>query len=111
LRILVCGSRYYTDFSRVHRVLAEYGQAQPVIIHGDAKGADSLAEAAAALLDFATERHVADWATHGKAAGPIRNRQMLDREPNLVIAFGDGKGTRDTVNEAGRRGIAVRRED
>lgn len=53
----------------------------------------------------------ADWKLHGHAAGPIRNRQMLDEKPDLVIAFhedwANAKGTRDCVAEAGRRGIKV----
>lgn len=51
----------------------------------------------------------ADWTTYGKAAGPIRNRQMLDLNPDIVIAFHNditsSKGTKDTVTEAKRRGI------
>jgi hypothetical protein len=44
----------------------------------------------------------ADWANHGKAAGPIRNRKMLDLKPDLVLAFHadltNSKGTKDCSN-------------
>lgn len=48
---------------------------------------------------------VADWKRYGKAAGPIRNSQMLEyvkQENPLVVAFWDGEshGTRDTINKA-----------
>jgi hypothetical protein len=54
----------------------------------------------------------ADWSKLGLAAGPARNHQMLDQQPDEVWAFHDdmgrSKGTRECVNEAARRGIPVR---
>lgn len=45
-------------------------------------------------------------------AGPLRNRQMLDEVPDLVLAFHaemqSSKGTKDCVLEANRRGIKWR---
>jgi hypothetical protein len=53
----------------------------------------------------------AQWDTYGPAAGPIRNKQMLDLGPDLVIAFHNdlskSRGTVNTVREAKRRGIPV----
>jgi hypothetical protein len=53
----------------------------------------------------------ADWETHGRAAGPIRNQAMLDEgKPYLVIAFWDGKskGTLDMISRATRAGVPVK---
>ncbi len=49
----------------------------------------------------------ANWKAHSKRAGPIRNRAMLDLQPEFVCALWDGRspGTADTVLEARRRGI------
>ncbi len=61
----------------------------PVIIEGGAKGADKIAGKWA--QDYAHECYPADWDRYGKAAGPIRNGQMLTNgKPDLVIAFKDG---------------------
>ena len=54
----------------------------------------------------------AKWNEHGKAAGPIRNQQMLtEGKPDLVIAFNDylpnSKGTLDMVTRARRAGVAI----
>jgi hypothetical protein len=72
-----------------------------LLIHGAARGADSLAAA------WAHDCHVpqlgvrADWNKHGRAAGPIRNQIMLDEgKPHLVIAFPGGTGTADMVRRA-----------
>jgi len=108
--VLVCGSRHWTDAQRVREVLAEYADDKPAVVHGGSLGADRIAGEQAAALGLEVSPHPADWGKHGRAAGPIRNRRMLDLEPDLVIAFGTGRGTQDTVDEATRRGIPVRRE-
>jgi hypothetical protein len=103
MRILVCGSRYWDDGAAVHAgifgLTALAGDdPDTIIIEGGARGAD--AEAASWARAFAPllhERYPADWDTHGKAAGPIRNRRMLGRlleghpaEQRYVLAFKDG---------------------
>lgn len=51
----------------------------------------------------------ADWHTHGRAAGPIRNRRMIEEgKPDLVVAFPGGRGTANMVNQARAAGIEVR---
>lgn len=95
-------------------VLEEYIPAPneeiPTIIHGAAPGADTLAGATAQDLDFLVEAFPADWERHGRDAGPIRNRAMLDTKPDLVIAFKGGRGTENCVRQAKKLGITVRRE-
>ena len=50
----------------------------------------------------------ADWDRHGKAAGPIRNKQMLDEgKPDLVVAFEGGKGTANMIAQAEAAGVRV----
>lgn len=113
--ILVCGSRDWRDRGAVHLVLMcepnaqGWGDAPIKIIHGDARGADQMAHASAVDLGYEVEAFPAEWEKYGKYAGPHRNRLMLDEKPDLVVAFGHGRGTDDTVGEAERRGIPVRR--
>jgi hypothetical protein len=53
----------------------------------------------------------ADWTKYGKAAGPIRNQEMLDMDPDLVLAFhsdlDNSKGTKDMVARARKKGVKV----
>jgi predicted polyphosphate/ATP-dependent NAD kinase len=107
MRILVCGSRNYTDAELIRGILNIYRDDSPTIVHGDCRGADSIADHAALMLGYDSERWAADWKKHGRAAGPIRNRQMLDSGVDLVLAFGVGRGTSDCVGEATRRNIPV----
>jgi hypothetical protein len=111
LRVLVCGSRDWEDHEAITRRLSALpGEHRPVtIVQGGARGADRMAARAARYWGFDVEEHPADWEKHGKIAGPIRNREMLDSGIDLVLAFQrDGsRGTQHTIDEARRRGIPV----
>lgn len=100
-RVIVCGSRTWDDEFWLASRLAQL-PAGSVIVQGGARGADRIAQKAARRLGFKVERFPADWETHGKAAGPIRNQQMLDAGADLVLAFwdGDSRGTQDMVTRA-----------
>lgn len=50
----------------------------------------------------------ANWKSHGKGAGPIRNQKMIDEgKPDLVLAFPGGRGTADMVRRAKAAGVRV----
>ena len=83
-----------------------------MIIEGGAKGADTLAwKWARHFLGKGSEYSVqfrARWDMHGKAAGPIRNKQMLDEgKPDLVISFPGGRGTANMIKQAKAAGVEV----
>mgnify|MGYP001615276374 CR=1 FL=1 len=121
-RIIVCGSRTWDDFDTVAvelRLLADRwrhdssGLPRDVtIVHGACPtGADKLADDWCAKAGIAkVERHPADWDSHGKGAGFVRNRKMAELGAVLCLAFWDGvsKGTLDMITQATRRGIPVR---
>lgn len=110
MRVLVCGGRDFNDPSFVFRHLWGIHSRNPIttIIEGGATGADRFASAWAEGQSIPSVRFAADWQTHGKAAGPIRNRQMLtEGRPDLVVAFPGGKGTADMVRAARASSIRV----
>ncbi len=79
-----------------------------LLISGCARGADTLTIEWAEAGGIEVARFPADWSTHGRAAGPIRNQQMLDEgKPELVVAFPGGRGTADMVRRARAAGIEV----
>ena len=105
-RVLVCGGRDFTEWVKVWFQLKDLPR-DTVIVHGGARGADSLAEKEASGLGLTTEVYEADWENDGRAAGPIRNQRMLDTGIDLVIAFAGGNGTADMVRRARKAGVEV----
>jgi hypothetical protein len=108
VRVLVCGGRNYTDQEGIRAAILALPATTNVVVHGGAPGADSWAGYIAGMLGIPVEVHPADWARHGRAAGPIRNQEMLDSGIDLVVAFRGGVGTADMIRRAEKAGIEVR---
>jgi len=108
IRVLVTGSRTWTDYNQVFAQLAgfkcEFGEV--TVIHGGAPGADSLADRAARTLGMATEVWRPDWGhcdqscnhrlhrradhtTYCPAAGFRRNSKMVESGAHYCVAFLD----------------------
>lgn len=112
MRVLVCGGRHFFDREFLARVLNHYHGCWGIscLIHGAAPGADFIAGKWAEEHGIAVERYPADWKTHGRAAGPIRNSEMLAKsKPDLVLAFPGGVGTADMTKKAQKAGTRVKR--
>lgn len=114
MRVLVCGGREYDDWRTICWALDQYARNKPpaTIIQGGAKGADFLAKVWAKYMAVDCEEYPADWKKHGKAAGGIRNQQMLDEgKPDIVVAFPGGAGTADMIRRAKQAGVEVTQID
>jgi hypothetical protein len=116
-RILVCGGRNYADAAKVNATLDNIveniqltASNQSVrLIHGAARGADSLAAAWASSRGLAATAYPAKWDIHGRSAGFVRNKQMLDEgQPHLVVAFPGGAGTAMMIRIARSAGVTVK---
>ncbi|WP_352302760.1 DUF2493 domain-containing protein [Kineosporia sp. NBRC 101731] len=111
MRILVTGSRDWTDEDVVYEALVTYSLPGDVIVHGACPtGADAFADRWAVSNGRAVERHPALWRVHGRSAGPIRNQQMVARGAEVCLAFplGVSRGTRGCMAMAGAAGIPVK---
>lgn len=113
MRILVCGSRHFTGWELLCKTLNEYDikNSNSCIISGGARGTDMLGERYAEFYNIPFEVYEADWNKHGKAAGSIRNKQMLDEgKPDLVIAFlaPNSRGTKNMIAQATKAGVPVK---
>lgn len=112
-RVLVTGSRNWKGRDAVFAALQEHlgGELHGVVVHGDCPtGADHMAQQWVDLQPgLVAERHPADWGAHGKAAGPIRNQQMVDLGADVVLAFPhlDSRGTTHCITAARRAGLSV----
>lgn len=80
----------------------------PILYHGDCPtGADRVAKAWAIRRGHEHKPFEAKWESYGKLAGPMRNQQMIDAKPVLLVAFPGGDGTADCVARAMLAGIPV----
>jgi hypothetical protein len=103
MKVLVCGGRDYRDYSFVHHVLSTIHYDTPItlLVQGGARGADTLAKRWAQEHNIPVQQYDAEWEKYGRAAGFIRNSQMLhDTDPDLVVAFPGGPGTLNMVQQA-----------
>lgn len=134
-RILVTGSRIWgvvppdptpqqilTARDQEHAVVHELKKYVPVLdswtddlslVHGMARGLDTLAGRVALMLGFEVLEFPAQWDKYHRAAGPIRNQQMLDEgTPDFAIAFHQdlsrSKGTADMVRRCKKDGVPVK---
>jgi len=112
MRILICGSRKWTDAEHIAKRVSELPH-PAVGIQGGAAGADTIAMIAACRRGLHVATVKALWETYRKSAGPRRNSAMLDLEPHLVIAFSvhtfgtPTGGTANVIMQALERGIPV----
>ena len=127
-KILVSGGRDFNNWELLRDTLYiacrdrgwesppdEYGNSLPnvIIVHGGARGADDLADQWAVVNWCVVEEYKADWKHEGKAAGPIRNKRMLETsKPDLILAFPmpNSVGTWDLVQAAKRRNERLAQE-
>lgn len=113
-RVLVTGGRDFNDTDLASKVIERLKKGcternlTMVLIHGAARGADLMCAFYAAASGIKTLPFPADWDGHGKAAGHIRNKQMLDEgRPHVCIAF-PGETVLDNCMGSGTTGVACR---
>lgn len=118
-RVAVIGSRSYgltydsesetynQDLSEVYEFVGSL-PGDVTIVSGGARGVDTAAVNAAKKYGLQYKVWEADWRTHGKAAGFVRNYQIVD-DADLVVAFWDNvsRGTRHSIEYAERTGKGV----
>jgi hypothetical protein len=108
MRLIIAGGRDYKpndeDYCRVWDICIEIKATE--IVSGGASGADRWGE------EFAKENEMpltiipADWKTHGRAAGPMRNQYMAEYA-DAVVLFPGGRGTESMHKCATREGIRI----
>lgn len=87
----------------------QYGNYLPdiTVISGCARGADQIGIDFAVVNWTALAEFPADWDKHGKAAGRIRNQEMLDSGVDIAVQFPGGRGTADMRRRLDKAGVKV----
>ena len=125
-RIIIAGSRDFENYEVVNEVVKTKAaavikaikekepEAKIEIVSGGARGVDSLGERFAREYGYKLWRFPADWNAYGRAAGPIRNRQMLEfameRKP-VLIAFWNGVSRGTSFMGRTGRSVYARKQD
>ena len=101
MNVAIIGSRGFNNKKLLEKVLDPVKDKITLIISGGAQGADSLGERYAYENVIKTKIFLPDWDTHGKSAGFIRNKEIVEAS-DVVIAFWDGesKGTQHSFKLA-----------
>lgn len=107
MKIIVAGGRDFSDYNLLSKTLDHLKKPFEVVC-GEARGADGLGKRYAIEHNLTVHRFPADWNTHGKSAGYIRNKQMAEFADGL-IAFWDGssRGTRHMIDLATKKGLKI----
>lgn len=121
-RILITGSRELTYSPRMRKsahvraiedICSRYIDVDDIVVHGAARGADSVVDQWCRRNGIETEPHPVtkeDW-KKSKFAGPLRNKRMADSGGEFLLAFPakgiDSRGTYGMVRECKKRGIEV----
>lgn len=106
MRLIIAGGRAYkgtnADWTVLERLHALYHFSE--VFTGQCTGADQFGALWAEAHEIPVRPFPADWDTHGKSAGPIRNREMA-KAANACICFPGGKGTDSMAYEAKKCGL------
>jgi hypothetical protein len=114
MRVLITGSRTWSDHQPIHDALDEILRDHPdmVLVSGACSwGADAIAERWATLRGATVERHPAEWRKHGRGAGFKRNSEMVTAGAEVCLAFiaDASRGATHCANQAEKAGIPVKR--
>ena len=100
MKVIIAGSRNIEDYALVVQAMSRCGYEVTEVVSGCATGIDRLGEQWATTNNIPITEMPANWNRDGKAAGPIRNRDMAKYADAAVIVW-DGKsaGTRNMIDE------------
>lgn len=112
MRVIIAGSRTFTNGAVVAAAYHKSGFKATEIVSGGCRGVDESGERLADQMRIPVRRFQASWATYGKSAGPVRNREMA-AYADALIAIWDGKsrGTANMIAEAKAKGLKIYIED
>jgi hypothetical protein len=108
MKTIIAGSREITDYQQVLDAVSQCDWQITTVICGMARGVDTLGEQYAKENSIPVEYFPADWKTHGKSAGYLRNVEMA-KNAEALIAIWDGKsrGTMHMINIARDHNLRV----
>jgi hypothetical protein len=113
MRVIIAGGRDFNDYEllkeKVDYILRNRQDEDIEIVSGKARGADSLGERYAKERGYKIKEFPADWDTHKKAAGYIRNQEMANYAGHCICFWdGQSRGTKHMIDIAKREKLNIR---
>lgn len=109
MKTIIAGGRNVTSYNLVVDAMKDCGWTPSEVFTGRARGADTLGEIWAKRNNIKVAPFPANWDRDGRAAGYIRNMEMLDAGAEALVALWDGqsRGTKHMIEKARERGLKV----
>jgi hypothetical protein len=106
MKVIIAGSREGVTYDDIEKGVGQFQQAWGLItevVSGCAAGTDSLGEKYAGFHNIPIKQFPAKWNKYGRAAGPIRNKEMAEYADGLIaISVNDSRGTANMIQNAKR---------
>ena len=101
MKTIIAGCRDYYIYTTVCKAIEQSGFEITEVVSGGANGVDALGERWACEHQMIPKVFPADWSKYGKAAGPVRNRQMAEYADALIAIWDSkSKGTKNMIETA-----------
>ena len=117
MRLIIAGSRNFDDEETFRKVMAlvdrlidsAYLDFPSEVVSGTCRGADTMGERWAKDHGHPIKRFPADWKQYGKAAGPIRNKEMAEYGDALILLWkpSSSSGSLSMFNEAIKKNLPI----
>lgn len=112
MRVGIVGGRDYPDLWQVQVFVQRLAKKHPdaVIVSGGARGVDTVAAVEARLCGLGVVEHIPDYDKYGRHLAPLERNTRIINDVDVLVAFWDGvsRGTKDSIDKAGDRGIKVK---
>lgn len=108
MKTIIAGSRTINEMDALTAAIRCSGFEITEVVSGGAGGVDLMGERWAKAYGVPVVKFPADWNAHGKAAGPIRNKQMAEYAEALIAVWdGRSRGTKNMIDTARKLGLKV----
>ncbi len=108
MKVIIAGSRTITCPAIVSTAIADSGFEITEVVSGGARGVDKVGERIARDFGIKVRRFPANWEMYGKAAGPMRNREMAKyADAAIVVWDGVSSGSKHMIDTAKKAGLKV----
>ena len=105
---VMCAVCLLPSFDKFEQAINDYHIHLEFVSGACPTGPDQVAIEIAEECEITLKEFPADWTAHGKAAGPIRNRQMAEYASALVLLWnGSSRGSANMLKEAKAAGLEI----